>query len=242
VQVRRLALKCALSAKANEGRLLLLDSLQPWAPKTRVLASALQPLLDTQAAAAAAASVAAAATAARRGGAQGATRSELGLPQLLLAFERRRAARVATLRRRSGIDAPRYRSMLQAGRLRLRQQTRELEARRRRQGQGRDEAPTLRLPVPLSAVLLDSGKEGLDGGEALRRAAANLPGACACCCGRCGEHTACALTPTSTHAHAHRHRCHAHARHTHTPPPQASTCCLRAAPTCSACCGAITSS
>lgn len=47
-QVRRLGLRCALSAKANEGRLLLLDSLQPPLPKTKVMATALQRLLAGQ--------------------------------------------------------------------------------------------------------------------------------------------------------------------------------------------------
>lgn len=39
LQVRRLGLKCALSAKANEGRLILLDSLAPTGrPKTSIMA------------------------------------------------------------------------------------------------------------------------------------------------------------------------------------------------------------
>jgi large subunit ribosomal protein L4 len=46
VQVRRLGLKCALSAKANEGRLLLLDSLQPNSPKTKHMAEKLSHLLQ----------------------------------------------------------------------------------------------------------------------------------------------------------------------------------------------------
>jgi hypothetical protein len=48
VQVRRLGLKCALSAKANEGRLLLLDSLQPSSPKTKHMALKLGHLLADQ--------------------------------------------------------------------------------------------------------------------------------------------------------------------------------------------------
>jgi large subunit ribosomal protein L4 len=44
-KVRRLGLRCALSAKAHEGRLLLLDSLRPEAPKTKVLAAKLSRLL-----------------------------------------------------------------------------------------------------------------------------------------------------------------------------------------------------
>lgn len=44
-KVRRLGLKCALSAKAHEGRLLLLDSLCPEQPKTKLLASKLARLL-----------------------------------------------------------------------------------------------------------------------------------------------------------------------------------------------------
>eukprot|EP00882_Tetradesmus_deserticola_P024895 GHRQ01027247.1.p2 GENE.GHRQ01027247.1~~GHRQ01027247.1.p2 ORF type:complete len:179 (+),score=54.15 GHRQ01027247.1:324-860(+) len=46
VQVRRLGLKCALSAKANEGRLLLLDSLHPGIPKTKHMAAKLGHLLQ----------------------------------------------------------------------------------------------------------------------------------------------------------------------------------------------------
>ena len=45
-QVRRLGLKCALSAKANEGRLLLLDSLHPTSPKTKAIAAKLSHLLQ----------------------------------------------------------------------------------------------------------------------------------------------------------------------------------------------------
>jgi hypothetical protein len=45
-QVRRLGLKCALSAKANEGRLLLLDSLHPTSPKTKHMADKLSNLLQ----------------------------------------------------------------------------------------------------------------------------------------------------------------------------------------------------
>jgi hypothetical protein len=48
VQVRRLGLKCALSAKANEGRLLLLDSLHPSVPKTKHMAAKLGHLLEDQ--------------------------------------------------------------------------------------------------------------------------------------------------------------------------------------------------
>ncbi|KAI8477377.1 MAG: ribosomal protein L4 domain-containing protein [Monoraphidium minutum] len=44
-KVRRLGLKCALSAKAHEGRLLLLDSLRPDTPKTKLLAARLARLL-----------------------------------------------------------------------------------------------------------------------------------------------------------------------------------------------------
>jgi hypothetical protein len=54
-KVRRLGLKCALSAKANEGRLILVDSLAPPADphnpfkfKTKVMAVKLQSLLNTQ--------------------------------------------------------------------------------------------------------------------------------------------------------------------------------------------------
>ncbi|WIA42503.1 hypothetical protein OEZ86_008490 [Tetradesmus obliquus] len=45
-KVRRLGLKCALSAKANEGRLLLLDSLHPTSPKTKAIAAKLSHLLQ----------------------------------------------------------------------------------------------------------------------------------------------------------------------------------------------------
>jgi large subunit ribosomal protein L4 len=44
-KVRRLGLRCALSAKAHEGRLLLLDSLHPEEPKTKLLAAKLGRLL-----------------------------------------------------------------------------------------------------------------------------------------------------------------------------------------------------
>jgi large subunit ribosomal protein L4 len=44
-KVRRLGLKCALSAKAHEGRLLLLDSLRPTEPKTKELAAKLARLM-----------------------------------------------------------------------------------------------------------------------------------------------------------------------------------------------------
>ncbi len=44
-KVRRLGLRCALSAKAHEGRLLLLDSLRPDEPKTKLLAERLDGLL-----------------------------------------------------------------------------------------------------------------------------------------------------------------------------------------------------
>jgi hypothetical protein len=46
--VRRLGLKCALSAKANEGRLLLLDSLHTTVPKTKHMAAKLGHLLEDQ--------------------------------------------------------------------------------------------------------------------------------------------------------------------------------------------------
>jgi ribosomal protein L4 len=39
--VRRLGLKCALSAKVNEGRFILLDSLAPTTHKTKVMAGQL---------------------------------------------------------------------------------------------------------------------------------------------------------------------------------------------------------
>lgn len=45
-KVRRLGLKCALSAKANEGRLLLVDSLNPNSPKTKQMYTKLQKLLE----------------------------------------------------------------------------------------------------------------------------------------------------------------------------------------------------
>lgn len=45
-KVRRLGLKCALSAKAHEGRLLLLDSLMPDSPKTKHMHTKLQQLLQ----------------------------------------------------------------------------------------------------------------------------------------------------------------------------------------------------
>jgi large subunit ribosomal protein L4 len=46
-KVRRLGLKCALSAKSNEGRLLLVDSLLlPDAPKTKIMMQKLQRLLE----------------------------------------------------------------------------------------------------------------------------------------------------------------------------------------------------
>lgn len=48
LQVRRLGLKSALSAKAHEGRLLLVDSLAPEVPKTKLLASKLEGLLAGQ--------------------------------------------------------------------------------------------------------------------------------------------------------------------------------------------------
>jgi len=44
-KVRRLGLKCALSAKAHEGRLLLLSSLKPDEPKTKLLSQKLARLL-----------------------------------------------------------------------------------------------------------------------------------------------------------------------------------------------------
>eukprot|EP00879_Flechtneria_rotunda_P021005 GHRR01022126.1.p1 GENE.GHRR01022126.1~~GHRR01022126.1.p1 ORF type:complete len:332 (+),score=63.83 GHRR01022126.1:117-1112(+) len=47
-KVRRLGLKCALSAKANEGRLLVLDSLKPDVPKTKHMLAKLQKLLAGQ--------------------------------------------------------------------------------------------------------------------------------------------------------------------------------------------------
>eukprot|EP00775_Hariotina_reticulata_P001256 gene1255-1596_t len=45
-KVRRLGLKCALSAKSNEGRLLLVDSLLPDIPKTKLMLQKLQHLLE----------------------------------------------------------------------------------------------------------------------------------------------------------------------------------------------------
>eukprot|EP00878_Enallax_costatus_P007065 GHUV01007404.1.p1 GENE.GHUV01007404.1~~GHUV01007404.1.p1 ORF type:complete len:353 (+),score=105.41 GHUV01007404.1:281-1339(+) len=47
-KVRRLGLKCALSAKANEGRLIVLDSLQPDQLKTKFMYAKLQNLLQDQ--------------------------------------------------------------------------------------------------------------------------------------------------------------------------------------------------
>ncbi|KAF6260221.1 ribosomal protein L4 domain-containing protein [Scenedesmus sp. NREL 46B-D3] len=47
-KIRRLGLKCALSAKANEGRLLLLDSCRPSTPKTKHMAEKLGRLLQEQ--------------------------------------------------------------------------------------------------------------------------------------------------------------------------------------------------
>ena len=44
-KVRRLGLRCALSAKAHEGNLLLVDSLRPSEPRTKLLAAALDKLL-----------------------------------------------------------------------------------------------------------------------------------------------------------------------------------------------------
>lgn len=47
-KVRRLGLKCALSAKLNEGRLILVDSLQPDQSKTKFMRAKLQKLLERQ--------------------------------------------------------------------------------------------------------------------------------------------------------------------------------------------------
>lgn len=47
-KVRRLGLKCALSAKANEGRLLVLDSLKLSSPKTKHMVEKLERLLEGQ--------------------------------------------------------------------------------------------------------------------------------------------------------------------------------------------------
>lgn len=47
-KLRRLGLKCALSAKLNEGRLFVVDSLLPGQPKTRVMLAHLQALLAGQ--------------------------------------------------------------------------------------------------------------------------------------------------------------------------------------------------
>lgn len=121
-----MGLKCALSAKANEGRLILVDSLLPETPKTKFMAGKLENLLQIQAAAAG--SLVAGSAAAG---------DQQGLSELLLDLQHVQETQLG-------------------------------------QAAGVREAGQLKR---VNAVLIDSSKEGEDGGKLMRRAVSNLPGA-----------------------------------------------------------------
>jgi hypothetical protein len=226
-QVRRLGLKCALSAKAREGRLILVDSLRPWSPKTKAMSAQLQQLLNRQATAVTAlssAGVTAATAQAQQGGMQEQevfTPGLLGLPHMVLAQAGGAAAASSSSKvsKAWGRKARRARAMrILSGVRDFRQQEAVLlqqaaaaaaaepgraavllllppsaaqdagsasplawaaapQAAKQRRRRRQQQQAAARLPVRMSALLLDSSKDGSDGGEWLRRAARNLPGA-----------------------------------------------------------------
>jgi hypothetical protein len=195
LQVRRLGLKCALSAKANEGRLILVNSLTPSTPKTKFMAQQLQALLDNQAAN----SLASASEFMRS--AEEAGCSSLVSRQRMLA----EAQAGGTEQRREGPEwtqqqheeqQQREQQQLEAGSQldrglgSLLQQLQQPEAAQEQtlpQGQqqqqqqetpgsGQERKAAGLVASRLSAVLIDSAKDGDDGGSLMRRAVNNLPG------------------------------------------------------------------
>jgi hypothetical protein len=185
-QVRRLGLKCALSAKANEGRLILVDSLTPLLPKTKVMAGKLQALLDLQAAN----SLTTASKVFRN--AKEAGCSSLVSRQRMLAVEDARVLRQGGKKKKKKKEVQQQQLEASAhqesgnGSLLQEQEQQEVdplelqrqqEAAERAERKRRKALKAAQAAAPrLNAVLIDAAKDGDDGGELMRRAVKNLPG------------------------------------------------------------------
>lgn len=203
-QVRRLGLKCALSAKANEGRLILVDSLTPFTPKTKFMAVKLQALLDSQEAN----SLSSAFSVMRS--AEEAGCSSLVSRQRLLADAQ---ARGVTGQEQQQQEEHQEQQQLAAGSdqeldiaslLQQKQQPDTPQQPEQQQpNQQQQEKPgsvqegkAAGVVGPrLSAVIIDSAKDGDDGGALMRRTVRNLPGERCCVVQRAGrEQALCVLS------------------------------------------------
>lgn len=151
--MRRLGLKSALSAKANEGRLILVDSLVPTPAvsrfvKTKLMAGKLQTLVDLQTAAAEAV--------ASKGFVGGPAGQEQGLSSLVLKQALLQLEQEQKQEKRAG-------------------------GKKEQQQQKQSVLPpgsssSSSGQAALSAVIIDSSTNGDDGGDVMRRSVRNLPG------------------------------------------------------------------